>query len=241
MKTILSLLSDGTSVSFPRLSMVTIKGADAEQFLQGQLTQNIKEQSDNSFFTSSRLDSKGRIKFNLLVKKVNSESFNFYVDPSIYEQVLKDLDQFIIMEDVTLEYIQEVELTFHLGHQNNNATIFGVEGLISDENMTSEIDYSTFELVTGHYQFFKQQGASELLTNTISCETALDLSKGCFVGQEVVSKVMVNRGAGNYPYLIISKEKLNDELRNKEGSKVGKKLTDLHVGSTVYFAISSSP
>ena len=48
MKTILSLLSDGTSVSFPRLSMVTIKGADAEQFLQGQLTQNIKEQSDNS-------------------------------------------------------------------------------------------------------------------------------------------------------------------------------------------------
>ena len=130
-----------------------------------------------------------------------------YVDPSIYEQVLKDLDQFIIMEDVIIEYTQEVDLIFHLGHQNNNATIFGIEGYISDEKINSEIDYSTFELLTGHYQFFKQEGASELLTNTISCETALDLSKGCFVGQEVVSKVMVNRGAGNYPYLIISKKK----------------------------------
>ena len=50
MKAILSLLSDGRSVSFPLLSKVTIKGSDTEQFLQGQLTQNIKSNLITPFY-----------------------------------------------------------------------------------------------------------------------------------------------------------------------------------------------
>ena len=186
MNIFLDLFKGGTSVKFPVLTEVKLTGSDAEQFLQGQLTKNITTPSEKSYFTASRLGAKGRIKFNLLINKINKNSFNLYVENSLSTEVISDFDKFIIMEDVELEIVGEKQLYFNLNGEASNAHIFGMSGKISELPSDSLINYSQLELITGHYHFFKTSGESELFTNTLLCETALDLSKGCFVGQEVV-------------------------------------------------------
>ena len=86
--------------------------------------------------------------------------------------------------------------------------------------MKAELEVDPKLSLVGMYSFFNGD-ESELISNSITASVALDLEKGCFVGQEVAAKIENNRGGGLFHFLFFKKENVSfDDLDESVGTKV---------------------
>jgi len=214
----------GGLVNLP-YALIAVEGIDAESFLQGQLSQDVKKITDElQFLPAAILSAKGVLEFHFILAREN-EKFYILCDPSIKTSLLERLNRYIVMEDVQLQdlklnkyFILGVELIERLRDEMPSAVLVGQyfgdrvavlmqESLIDEMQAmgyptytTNEInDYSTlcgFPLAT----FVPGQ----LVTNTLLMHSAVANQKGCFIGNETVAKIWNNRGAHKFPVWLVS-------------------------------------
>ncbi len=84
-----------------QLAVLRVAGEDAEQFLQGQLTCNIKELNENNSFFAAFCNAKGRALTTLLVFKKNDE-FWLILPAALREKVQKKLQMYVLRSRVQL-------------------------------------------------------------------------------------------------------------------------------------------
>lgn len=230
-------------------SSIIIKGSDSKSFLQNQLTINLEDLTDDSFKQAAILDNKGKINTCFYLCRNNLNEYQAVVKSNFKDSFLARLDQFLISEDVEFKLVEKKLFvifgllpTQYRGHQgrmfNESALITEVRPESIEE--LSPNDFEVFKLISGEPEMGLEVKADELFTNSFLTETALSLKKGCYPGQETVSKIMNNRGAAKFPVCLIAEEKPKSDELTVDDKKIASILRTVEFqGSFISYALVS--
>jgi tetratricopeptide (TPR) repeat protein len=192
-----------------KLNEILFSGSDVKSFLQAQSTFDIELVKNGSFQLISFLDPQGRVEcFGWLVY---NKTYSFLFPPTLSEKTLNRLNKFLVSEDVSISDIQEKEVIFALGPE---VSVEGISGIMFDERavLTDQVspgidlipaeEVETWRALTGWPKFDGSDYSYEILNNLRLFDLAFVPNKGCFPGQETVSKIATRRGAAYSPVLI---------------------------------------
>jgi len=87
--------------------ILQVSGADATQFLQGQITCNIKELQDNNSFFAALCNPKGRVISTFLLLK-SADAFLLILPAELFEKVKTTLQKYIMRAKVQLQDVSEL-------------------------------------------------------------------------------------------------------------------------------------
>ena len=180
-------------------AILRISGADAESFLQAQLSNDINLLSDESIQLSAFCQHQGKIiaLFWLMHSKGNY-LLSFPAD--LLETVIKRLQMFVIMSDVLIENISDQVLQIGLINENHS------EAYSINDNLSLLIEYNQEKNIefNSHYDHWAMACINsqipEVFLNTSEKlvpqmlnldinEVGVNFSKGCYPGQEVVARL----------------------------------------------------
>lgn len=235
-----------THTSLSSLSSIIIKGDDSKQFLNRQLTSNISILQDGNFQQSAVLDIKGRIISSFILMQLNAKEFVLLVEKDFLDQTLERLNLYLVSEDVEFEtstdcyfanwgIIKDDLMGFRGKLYNDMCIISKIHSKKSYELSREELDL--FRFCSGEVELGKEAIPGELMTNTFLIETALAVNKGCYPGQETVSKIMNNRGAHFYPVCLISKSDLIETTIEVNGNKIGDIKAKIKLDEYFYYYV----
>lgn len=206
-------------------SFVKVEGRDSRSFLNGQLTQNFSTISPGKPAVTCRLDLKGKISFASFVLD-ESDGFRFLLPKEKSAEFIQELDKFVIMEDVAFMLLDEtpcLALGLPCTGEPNQLTFYNTPAVLCDENE----DLKTFEMVeelrraAKYPDFFAEETYKKFINETIFNEVGIDYNKGCFYGQEIVSKIEVGRGGAKYPVHLQSDDDLGIAIIKNENRVIG--------------------
>ncbi|EQC43201.1 tetratricopeptide repeat protein [Bacteriovorax sp. Seq25_V] len=219
--------------SAQKFSSVIVRGVDAQEFLQRQLTNDLNKLAVGSFQLNARLDRNGRIhSFFYLVK--NEDQFLIISQPELQDSIISELDKFLIMEEVEIVH-DEREPKFYFGFKALDKTFEDVSrgnylnlpALISfveiESEGVSDNDLEELYLLSAWPSLGHTITLGTLINDTRLNELAVDYKKGCFLGQETVSKIETRRGAAKYPCWVSCETDFSNEFQLEEDTISGTK------------------
>jgi len=174
-------------------AIIEASGPDAARYLNGQISNDITLADSGDTISACLLNSKGQLECFVYLRKMG-ESYLIDAPLSERENLLNRLDKYLIADDVTLT---DVSHDFYLSHSldqsaGSKANRFGIPGadFITDEE--PEPAFGTFEGI----RIFNgaPKWPNELFPGILPAEAGLESSaisftKGCYTGQEVVSRM----------------------------------------------------
>ncbi len=187
-------------------------GSDVVTFLDSQTTFDVTKMGEREFHLATFLDPQGKLEtYGWLVKDQNK--YSFLVPEKIIEETRSRLNRFLVSEDVEIEETGKANWHFLLGNKDGiHGTIFDEDCIISTAPAeTSVVPASGVELwrkLSGWPSFDGSDYSRELVTNLRLFDLAVSMNKGCYPGQETVSKIATRRGAAYSPVLIETNEKI---------------------------------
>jgi tRNA-modifying protein YgfZ len=197
-------------------SKFRISGADRFRFLNGQITNDLRKASETSAIEACVLNAKGKIDAHIFLSAWG-ERFSVDADASLREAFKVRLERYVIADDVQIEDITDQFSLFHLLSQQSpafeNCRIVSACRLAEPgcdiwvdtaqhdallRELTSEwtrCDSDTAELMRIE-QGIPRWGR-ELTGEIIPIEANLeqrtiDYEKGCYIGQEVISRIKMS-------------------------------------------------
>lgn len=215
-----------------------VTGSDRERFLQGQLSNDLEALKEGHFQLQARLDRGGRLKSFFYLMKAQ-EAIYGVIPKQLSDAFLEDINRFIIMDEVEINASSkkavvmwpqsEAKMSFKGLMANYPAVIClgefqKKEGL---EKLSDEKREKAF-LIGAEPVLGKTAKVDSLVTNTILNLNAVSLKKGCYLGQETVSKIETRRGGAHFPVVLKLKSQINEIQENEtlklDGSNVGEVL-----------------
>lgn len=216
----------------------TLTGSDVESFIQGQSTANIKELELNTFKLHAFIERTGKIETHFYLAKTTN-SIELFVPIESASAIVQRFEKFVISEDVELKENGNEKWWVCLGPQTPNTGYAGVLGgeraALVDTQLTSipviekEL-FRKFLLWQGEPTLDEAYHVGTLINQTRLFDLAVSLKKGCFTGQETVSKIYHNRGAAWAPVLL--KCPVAIEVEQKEIVVSEKKVAQIHYVET---------
>lgn len=210
---------------------ISVIGDEASNFLNSQTTNSIKSLCDNSYQFDALLDLSGKVESFFITLKRSEKEFTLLVPFQIYEDSFARIQKFHIIEDVNFSkvehnyalklFLEETELDFK-GHFGSLKASIGIKS--DSENFEDSISFEDISTLLQVPIFDKTIKLNEIINNTLLSDLAVNYNKGCFIGQETVSKINSRRGAAKGPLFLESKEKLNLTLPCKaisHGQSIG--------------------
>ena len=205
-------------------SVIEVSGPDAHDFLQGILTNDIDGVEGNKAIYAGLLTPQGKLLFDFIVVK-QEETYFFDVDADLVADLVKRLMFYKLRADVEIAILGMAALCADIDGTLNPA-----------DNAISYTDPRIDKMGSRIMMFEPADGScssnpDKWLAHRIECgipEAGLDFihgncfphdiamdqlngigfSKGCYVGQEVVSRMQHRGTARKRPMIVRSKEKL---------------------------------
>lgn len=219
---------------------IQVTGSDAESFLHNQTTYDVKAIALSGFHLVSMLDPQGRVETYFFVLK-RSDAFTLLVPKKILEKTVTRLNKFLIAEDVELSKAEYESWTIIIGpkgaqylpkrdHDAFVGEIFEETALLIPGILEHEInplgpeDIQAWVALSGYPSLDGEDAPVDIINNNRLFDLTVSLKKGCYPGQETVSKIHYNRGAAYAPVLIEMKSKPHFETLPLELSFQGKKI-----------------
>lgn len=199
-----------------RRTKFRITGADKSRFLNGQITNDLRKASETSAIEACILNAKGKIDAHIFVS-TSGDSFLLDAGPDIREALKIRLERYVIADDVQIEDVTDQFSLFHLLSQQPPAV---EHGRIVSVRRFAEPGWDLWVEARQHDAFLKQlslglalcdsdaaevmrieQGiprcGCELTNEIIPIEANLeqrtiDYEKGCYIGQEVISRIKMS-------------------------------------------------
>lgn len=181
--------------------IINIHGADAEKFLQGQTTNDIIK---NRYSYNFILNNQGRYLFDFFVFRESNKSFYIDIHKNSADAFLKRLSMYKLRSQVELKdisedffvlYSKEIidNALFSLQDPRNNK--LGYRSIIKKEKFNQHKNYSKNLYLKDKYDLAIIDGDIDLIyEKSIPVEygaeqlNAIDYQKGCYIGQEVISR-----------------------------------------------------
>ncbi|WP_134439955.1 CAF17-like 4Fe-4S cluster assembly/insertion protein YgfZ [Methylacidiphilum caldifontis] len=186
-------------------SLWTVRGKDRIRYLNGQLAADISSLPIGSSVHTAALNRKGRIDCDLWIA---NQGETIFVDgpKEIEEQIANRLSRFLVADQVSIEKIDGQFFLYHYfgPHPPKGFTLcfqnkrFGIEGwdIWSD---TSLVDFGCPEVPPTVQESLRlenmiPQWDKEITEQTIPLEVfltkqSISFTKGCYVGQEIISRI----------------------------------------------------
>ena len=176
-------------------------GQDAEKFLQGQATNNIiKNQYSYNFI----LNNQGRYLFDFFVFKENDQSFYIDIHKDSADVFFKRLSMYKLRRNFDLENVSNNFIVLYSKKSVSNSLFsiqdprsykLGIRSIISQDNLNQESIGSNNLYLNDKYDLAIIDGNLDLVyEKSIPIEygaddfNAIDYQKGCYIGQEVISR-----------------------------------------------------
>lgn len=170
------------------LVAIKVTGEDASKYLQGQLTNDINQATNDKWQLSAHLNPKGRIIANFIITKQDDNQFILLTPKNIESIIIPRLKMFILRSKVKLEVLAtNIYLSEDKGISLTDKFI-----LLSDdifESQENSNDWKTF-LVENNLPFIYQESSEEIIPQQISYDLmgGVNFKKGCYTGQEIVAR-----------------------------------------------------
>lgn len=232
-------------------SATKISGADIEDFLQNQATFDTKKLNSKDFHLVSFLDSQGRIDcYGWILKQ--KDSFIFLAPTILEHASFERLNKYLVSEDVTIDPFEIQDWTIILGAKSSKfksvesfvGEIFGEEAIlikgdaIADVPILNNEEIDLWMCLTGSPSFDGHEFKRDLINNLRLYDLSVSQNKGCYPGQETVSKIATRRGAAYAPVLIELKEKINTGSVISFDKKIGE-IESVHEWQGHHYALAS--
>lgn len=182
-------------------AIIQVHGPDAEKFLQGQTTNDIiKNQYSYNFI----LNNQGRYLFDFFIFRENNQSFYIDVHTSSADTLIKRLAMYKLRSNLELEDISNNFFVLYSKEAIDNSLFslkdprndkLGFRSLVVQNKLYQKNNYSKNLYLIDKYNLSIIDGNTDLIyEKSIPIEysadnfNAIDYKKGCYVGQEVISR-----------------------------------------------------
>jgi tRNA-modifying protein YgfZ len=200
----------------PRVKL-RITGPDALRFLNGQISNDLRKATAKFAIQASVLNAKGKLNANVFVS-VEADSFLLDADPEVRNELPARMERYIIADDVQIDDVTDRFAIFHIiggvkpgpfrPLRTVQADRFGCVGWdiwverAEMERVHEELSATLVFCDDECAEVFRiEQGiprwGRELTDQIIPTEanleaTSIDYSKGCYIGQEVISRIKMS-------------------------------------------------
>lgn len=216
-----------------RFHVFKLSGEDTQSFLSNQTTFDTNKIHEGEFHLISLLDPQGRIEsYGWLLR--DSSHYLYLVPEHLKDSSFERLNRFLISEDVTVEdpvfedwiCVVGAEALKHDGPDTFTGVMFADSAVLrrSEVQDIPEIPEAQVDLwqgLTGWPSFSGSDFQKELITNSRLFDLSVSMDKGCYPGQETVSKISTRRGAAYSPVLLASKTQVSPGVVTSFGNKIG--------------------
>ena len=193
-----------------------ITGADRLRFLNGQITNDLRKASETSAIEACILNAKGKTDAHIYVS-ASGESFLVDAAPDLRETLKVRLERYVIADDVQINDVSDQFCLFHALSQQSPTV---ETGRIVSLRRFAEAGWDIWADATQHRTSLQEissrwvlcdsdaaevirieQGiprwGRELTNDIIPIEAnleqrAIDYQKGCYIGQEVISRIKMS-------------------------------------------------
>jgi tRNA-modifying protein YgfZ len=194
-----------------------VAGGDRVRFLNGQVTADVRKATTSSAIEMCVLDPKGKMNAHVFLFD-SADSFLLDADPELKEALQARLERYVIADDVVIEDVNDQLSIFHVASEAAPA-LPTAKWIVSARRFVRSgwdvwVDASEYETILQQLSttfdfcdsncaevFRIEQGiprwGRELTSDIIPVEAnleerAIDYEKGCYVGQEVISRMKMS-------------------------------------------------
>ncbi len=167
-----------------------ITGTDRLRFLNGQITNDLRKATETVAMEACVLNAKGKMNAHIFVCAL-AESFLIDAEPTLREKLGARLERYVIADDVQIEDVTDQFSLFHVLARKSPTPEYG--RIVSAR--FSLLDSAAAEVMRIE-QGIPRWG-SDLTEEIIPIEANLeqrtiDYQKGCYIGQEVISRIKMS-------------------------------------------------
>ena len=194
----------GLTIDINNWTTIKISGVQKLEYLNGIVTYDLNKLKDNQVIRSLFLTPKAKIRSIYWLKSV-SNSYILYCPPEYRQNLIEDLLKFKLEMDVKLEDITtEIQPLFLQEHIDAEVE-FGGFGFvftnmeIPPKEFIANKDFKAWLVSHGElpFEYYLDQNPYEVGLND-----AIALEKGCFLGQEPLSRMFYRGKPRKYLYLL---------------------------------------
>lgn len=199
----------------PERSLIKISGEDAEHFLDNLITCKVVGLETGQASFGALLTPQGKIMFDFFLVK-QSDSYLIDVISYLAEDLVKRLTFYRLRAKVTLELIPQAKV-FAIWDTNNTPedlqindprlSAMGLRDYSGNEPQGEAADYNVHRLANGMPQGGSDFQYGDGYPHEVQMDQfgGVDFKKGCYVGQEVVSR-MQHRGTTKKRIIMVEGE-----------------------------------
>lgn len=212
--------SHGGAVDLSTRAKFRLTGTDRVRYLNGQVTNDVRAARLNEALYACVTDLKGKIVGDIFIH-ADSDSLIIDAEADLREVLAPRLEHYIIADDAELSDITE---DWHLWHVFGAASMQAVDGAVQVKcsrlgipgmdlwlpasrpgpalscSLLSAADFETYRIVRGIPRYPNELHGETFPPEAGLESTAMSYTKGCYIGQEVLSRI---RTTGKMPRTLI--------------------------------------
>lgn len=193
-------------------------GADCSRFLNGQITNDIRKATATSAIQGSILNAKGKLSAHVSISVENDAAFFLDADPELRDELPARLERYIIADDVQIEDVSDQFAILHFTGEPPppvaaparmvESNRFGIQGwdcwcervpvaelterFLDRFSHCDEMCAEVFRIERGVPRWGREL-TPEIIPVEANLEaTSIDYAKGCYIGQEVISRMKMS-------------------------------------------------
>ena len=194
-----------------------ISGADRLRYLNGQISNDLRKATEAQAIHACVLTAKGKINADVFIT-ADGDSFLVDTDAEMRELLAARLERYVIADDVQIEDVTEAFGLFHVareaaptppdGAKSARVERFGCAGtdiwlprarhdeayaeLSARILVCDEACAETFRIERGVPRWGRELSEEIIPTEANLEASAIDYAKGCYIGQEVISRIKMS-------------------------------------------------
>jgi folate-binding protein YgfZ len=227
-----------------------VTGVDRVRFLNGQTTNDIRKASDDTTQESCVLNSKGHLDAHIFLFATANEIW-IDADAELREQLQGRLERYIIADDVVIEDASDRFALFHVLPESKPEGVetkfsvrsrrLGCDGydlwiewgpaeqvrnaLATFYRPTDERKWETLRIENGIPRWGRELTPDIIPPEANLAERAIDYEKGCYIGQEVISRMKMSGKMRQRLCGLVSEDPLSAGLELHAGTKTVGRVT----------------
>ena len=191
------------SIDLSKRAKFRVSGTDRVRYMNGQVSNDVQKASEIEAISACVTTSKGRLEGMVWVSAdEDNQSFLIDTDQELRTSLFQRLSKYIIADDVEIVDVTEDYLLIHdLGQNESNgirSNRYSIDGtdrwlksgeLIAGSDWISDKFLESFRISQGIPKWGNELDHKTLPQEALLDRASVDFHKGCYVGQEIISRL----------------------------------------------------